>query len=106
LCGSLLSSRITTSGDVTDEFSLPEPANGPIVASPDGNLWFTEVGLDDATVPADNPLDNIVRMTPAGVVTEFALPTPGGGPFGLAIGPDGNLWFTESAGNKIGRFTL
>ena len=28
-----------------------------------------------------------------------------GGPSGLAVGPDGNLWFTEETGNMIGRMT-
>src|SRR5579883_1402047 len=38
----------------------------------------------------------------------FSLPTTCGGscmPTGITTGPDGNLWFTESAGNKIGRMT-
>ncbi len=26
-------------------------------------------------------------------------------PTGIAAGPDGNLWFTESDGNRIGRIT-
>ena len=36
----------------------------------------------------------------------FGTPTSASGPNGLAIGPDGNLWFTEIATNKIGRITL
>ena len=27
-------------------------------------------------------------------------------PMGIAAGPDGNLWFTENAANKIGRITV
>jgi len=38
-------------------------------------------------------------------VTEFAVPTAGSEPFGIAAGPDGNLWFTEGSGNKVGRIT-
>src|SRR5262249_39827406 len=36
---------------------------------------------------------------------EFPIPTPSSGPAGITVGPDGNLWFTESAApvNKIGR---
>jgi virginiamycin B lyase len=37
------------------------------------------------------------------VITEVAIPTPKSQPRGLAVGPDGNLWFAEQAGNKIGR---
>ena len=45
------------------------------------------------------------EITPAGVITtNLALPTPGG-PFGITAGSDGNLWFTEEAGNKIGEIT-
>jgi hypothetical protein len=37
------------------------------------------------------------------VVTEFPLPTASSFPFGIAAGPDSNLWFTEYRGNSIGR---
>jgi streptogramin lyase len=39
------------------------------------------------------------------VVTEFPVPTAGSGPEAITTGPDGNLWFTEAAGNRIGRIT-
>jgi streptogramin lyase len=37
-------------------------------------------------------------------ITEFPVLTPGSVPNGITQGPDGNIWFTESAisGNKIG----
>jgi len=38
-------------------------------------------------------------------LTEFPLPTAGNQPSDIVAGPDGNLWFTEVAGNKIGRIT-
>jgi len=38
-------------------------------------------------------------------ITEFPLTTAGSGPQGIAAGPDGNLWFTEETGNRIGRIT-
>ena len=41
----------------------------------------------------------------AQVITEFPVPTAATSPFGIAAGSDGNLWFTESAGNQIGRIT-
>ena len=50
--------------------------------------------------------DRIGRITPAGVVTEFSAGiTAGSGPYGIAAGPDGNLWFTEFDGDRIGRIT-
>jgi virginiamycin B lyase len=63
-----------------------------IASGPDGNLWFTEAGGN-----------NIGRITTAGSITEFAIPTAGSGPAGIASGPDGNLWFTETVGNNIGK---
>jgi streptogramin lyase len=45
------------------------------------------------------------RALPSGGLTEFSLPTPGSGPVGITLGPDGNLWFTENATNQIGRLT-
>src|SRR5206468_2298578 len=47
----------------------------------------------------------IGRITMAGVVTEFTVPTAGSDPGDIVAGPDGALWFTEVNGNKIGRNT-
>jgi streptogramin lyase len=38
-------------------------------------------------------------------ITEFEVPTAFSSPLSITAGPDGNLWFTEWAGNKIGRMT-
>ena len=49
-----------------------------------------------------------VAFTPAsatGTITEFTIPTNGSNPFGIAAGPDGNVWFTENGAGKIGRIT-
>jgi IPTL-CTERM motif len=48
--------------------------------------------------------NRIGRMTPLGVVTEFAI-SDGANPVGITAGPDGALWFTEQSGNRIGRIT-
>lgn len=70
--------------------------NGPdqITAGPDGNLWFTDISLD-----------RIVRITSAGVMTEFQILTPFSRPIGITAGPDGAVWFTELVASKIGRIT-
>jgi streptogramin lyase len=50
-------------------------------------------------------------MTPSGSVTEFPLPVApdeadaGAGPVAITVGSDGNLWFTEESGSRIGRMT-
>ena len=38
-------------------------------------------------------------------ITEYPIPTSASGPNGIAAGPDGALWFTETNANKIGRIT-
>ena len=49
----------------------------------------------------------IGRITPAGTITEYGLPTFYSSPGGIAAGPDGNLWFTERyvKGHRIGRIS-
>ena len=37
-------------------------------------------------------------------VENFEIPTPYSYPADLKVGPDGAIWFTETRGNKIGRF--
>jgi virginiamycin B lyase len=40
-----------------------------------------------------------------GTITEFPIPPAESDPEGITAGPDGNLWFTLSFGNSIGRIT-
>jgi len=93
-----------------DSFSLPETATeftsagGPIVAGADGNVWFSayrspRAGVQGKTFAA------IDRITPGGKITEFVLPGAGGSPTRLALGPDGNVWFTERNEDKAGRIS-
>jgi virginiamycin B lyase len=85
--------RMTLSGKVT-KFASPNFAD-KITAGPDGNLWFTEFGTD-----------RIGRITTAGKITEFPVPTQSSAPTGLTSGPDGNVWFTENSANQLGRITM
>ncbi len=65
-----------------------------ITVAPDGSAWFTAQ-------------DGIAgRVSAAGVVTELALPQPGGNPNGIAAGPDRTIWVTETAANAIAMITL
>jgi streptogramin lyase len=96
--------RLSPTGDFR-EFSVATIGGGPvgITPGPDGNVWFTE--WDVPTVPDwESRHDKIARITPAGVITEFTLPTVHSGPIGITTGPDGNLWFAEGSGS-IGRIT-
>ena len=63
-----------------------------ITVGPDGNLWFTEF----------NGGNQIGRITPLGVLTEFGTGT-GFFPAGITAGPDGNAWFAASGGKERGR---
>lgn len=59
-----------------------------LVAGPDGNLWFVQEGAP-----------KIGRITPRGVITQFAIPTPYGAD-AIVSGPEGRLWF--AAGDLVG----
>ena len=48
---------------------------------------------------------DLVRAASDATFTEFPLPTPNSLPRSITSGPDGALWFTEGAANKIGRIT-
>src|SRR5262249_41352180 len=64
-----------------------------LAAGSDGNLWFNE------STPG-----NVGRITTAGVVKEFPLPTKTRN-FDITAGPDGNLWVTEFDASFITRVT-
>lgn len=84
-----------------------------ITAGPDGTLWFTV--RNGAYVG---------RITSSGKVSEYPIRPPVGGyqpafqasatpscvlalcPSGIALGPDGAIWFTEPAEARIGRITM
>ena len=49
----------------------------------------------------------IGRITPTGSITEFTAGLSGmSAPTAITKGPDGAMWFTESAAGKIGRITI
>ncbi len=95
--------RVTRDGSVA-EFDLPEPhyrGTDETLASwltlgPDGCLWFLE-----------SQGNKVGRVTPAGEITEFPIPSGkqfdffnhpfrSSQPTGLIVGPDRALWFAES----------
>jgi virginiamycin B lyase len=96
--------RLAVDGSYS-EYPIPPRITdvGDLVAGPDGNVWFT-----------DSASNKIGRMTPAGQVREFALPSYPAAqcgqlcPGSITVGPDGALWFanTQLAGVPgIGRIT-
>lgn len=95
-----LIARISPTGVLTT-FAIPSANAQPygITAGSDGNLYFTEPGVNQTT-------NKIGRITPAGTITEFAIPTALAGPTFIAAGAAGTVWFTESRSNKIGELFL
>lgn len=100
-------SRVTMQG-VIKRFKIPNPdpgVAGPrgvarvpnplnITVGPDGNLWFTDCGLN-----------KIGRITTSGEIVEFPIPTAGSGPAGITAGADGDLYFVESNAGRVARST-
>lgn len=89
--------RVNTEGTATG-FNLPASTDlnsllGKPVLGPDGNVWFAYA-------------NNIARVTPAGTVTVYPVPTANARPLELAIGTDGNLWFSELEGKRIGQLVV
>jgi virginiamycin B lyase len=84
--------RMTPSGQMT-EFPVPAAAPYQIVVGPDGALWF---------IAASGP--RLGRISSQGAVTFYSLPEDRhSGIGGLAVGADGNLWYTD--GQHVGRVT-
>jgi len=91
--------RTTTTGQTT---FYPAPlgsentwGNGGITSGPDGALWFVVNGT------------SIGRMTTAGSVITYPVPSSVFWVSSITSGPDGALWFTanSNSGNSIGRIT-
>ncbi len=75
-------------GGVTGGPSASSDLPAQITEDGQGDLWFTE---------PNNGL--VVRVDPQGQVQQF--PADVSGPFGITLGPDGNIWYTGL--NAIGR---
>lgn len=65
--------------------------SGRLTLGADGNFW--------AASYADN---EIIKITPAGVFTQYSVSS---NPSDVTAGPDGNLWFTLPLAAKIGKIT-
>jgi len=77
------------------EFPIPSGGSPYLITwGFSGDLWFTE--------PEFN---RVAKITSAGVITEYTVPTPGSDPLGIATVGGGDAWFTEYVANKIGHVT-
>src|SRR3984957_8975410 len=89
--------RASAADSSITEFVLPTEGHWPqgIAAGPDGNMWVTE-----------SKKKVVIRITPDGKTTEFAI--PGDKVLllqGITAGPDGNIWFTSPSDNTIRRIS-
>ena len=73
------------------EFTLSHYIPGSITRGPDGNLWFTEFQYDKTGTTAGK----IGRITTAGKISDFPLPTSSNSPTSITFGTDHTLWFIE-----------
>ncbi|HEY9085785.1 MAG TPA: hypothetical protein VIN40_07615 [Candidatus Tyrphobacter sp.] len=79
---------------VTSIYTVPTSAAFPLgITSSTNAIWF-----------AEESGDKLGELEQNAKFKEYVLPNPGSEPYGIAFGPDNNLWFTEYAGNRIGRY--
>ena len=86
--------RITPAGMLT-EFNTPTAASGPYdIVSQGGFLWFVETNLS-----------KIAKADTSGtVLVEYPIPVGASpGPYTMAVGPDGNIWWADTGDDRIGR---
>jgi virginiamycin B lyase len=90
--------RIDPDGRTT-HFQLGAPGATPIYIRAEGGtgaarpMWATEL------------TGNVIARIAGGgeEIAEYPIPTPNSRPIAIAPGPDGAMWFSEEAGNRIGR---
>jgi len=88
--------QITYGGVVTHHYLPNDTPNVYGVLQIGSKIYFTEVD--------GNKIGSIDESTFA--FKEYPIPTPNAGPGTLTRGPDGNIWFTETRGDKIGVLIL
>lgn len=84
--------RMTLDGAFTEYRLAPGAFPNRIVAGPDGALWFTELFGG-----------KVGRITTDGALTEFPV---AGGPVGIAVGKDGQLYVDLFLGRGVDRINL
>ncbi len=118
--------RVTPQGVISETNTPSSPAMpASIVKARDGSLFFVETSANKiariaapaSVFAASAPLASAaVASAPATAAaasaaagsgfTEYPIPTAGAGAVGMALGSDGNLWFTENLVDKIGKLDV
>lgn len=84
-----------------------------LVAMSDGTMWvynkaFQEkIGILEFTIsPVESEKKQPPEKSPIYQTREFKIPTEESNSVEITAGPDGNLWFTQSESNKVGRISF
>ena len=91
--------------DATGTIQFLPPTEATLEAPSTGQLEYDGQTLDLKVIPATDGASGMEiskLLTTLGVITEFVVPQ-GGQLREITKGADGNLWFTETNGNRIGR---
>jgi virginiamycin B lyase len=108
---------------------------GKLAIAPDGAIWFAEataysitrlkdgklerhvidsvrggplgvaVGADGSVWSTLQNANQLLRIAPDGTTSSFDIPTQGSSPGDVAVDANGDVWFLEFRGNKVGRFS-
>lgn len=102
---------------ITQPITLPNPFNQTngsqpqaITVGSDGNLWFTERAMNQIgqVNPKSGQLIKEWTVPTGSAATYYDVNSDSSAGLGLddiVSGPDGNLWFTETNDDKIGKIT-
>ncbi len=93
---------VSESGALPSGMSF-DPSTATLSGTPAGGT----AGTYDITFIAENGLESTQDFTlqVSGTMPNLTVPTPSSQPYGIAAGPDGNMWFTEYGANQIGVVT-
>jgi len=90
--------RVLLASGAIAEASTNTPNSGPqdVAVNLAGFPWLTETQVSKIA---------LFKVSTIGGFVEYDVPTPDSEPYGIALDHDGvTVWFTERAGNKVGRF--
>ncbi len=95
--------KLSPTGTVLATYTTGIPSNltpDAIISGPDGNLYVTLDGFS-ATIN-----DAVAKITTAGTITILGSLAPSSYPNQLAVGSDGNIYFSEYDAPRLGKITV
>lgn len=105
LCGAVVPAAAATKGKgappprVTSAHLRQGTEVQALAVGAEGFLWFAGINV------GETPSNVVGRISPAGAVDEYTVPGTAAtlGIGGLARGPEGDMWFTEPAADRVER---